>query len=111
MHELGIALEIVDVVSRRAGARRVEKITVTVGVLSAVLPDSLRFCFGLATEGTPAAGAELEIRERPGLARCRACASEFELLRPFGRCGCGETDLDWLRGEELEVSEILLEAV
>jgi hydrogenase nickel incorporation protein HypA/HybF len=51
------------------------------------------------------AGAALEIVEIPGLARCRACGSELALERPFGRCGCGGSDLEWLSGEELRVKE------
>jgi hydrogenase nickel incorporation protein HypA/HybF len=28
------------------------------------------------------------------------------LERPFGRCGCGCTDLEWLSGEELKIKEM-----
>lgn len=106
MHELGIAMEVVDTVTRRASPARVRRVVLEVGALTAVLPDSLRFCFDLATAGTTAEGATLEIVERPGRARCRACGAEVELLRPFGRCDCGETDLDWLSGDELKISEM-----
>ena len=27
------------------------------------------------------------------------------LERPFGRCACGATDLEWLSGEELKIKE------
>ena len=37
-----------------------------------ILPDAIRFCFDLCSEGTVAEGAELEIIETPGPARCRA---------------------------------------
>lgn len=109
MHELGIALEVLDVVAARAGTRRVRGVTVTIGTLAAVLPESLEFCFGLATEGTPAEGAVLTIVQRPGVARCRVCQGYVELLRPYGQCVCGGTDLDVLHGDEIEVSELLLE--
>jgi hydrogenase nickel incorporation protein HypA/HybF len=106
MHELGIALQVVETVTERAGLARVRKVVLHVGVLTAVLPESLRFCFDLATAGTLAEGALLEIVERPGLARCRACGADVELLRPFGRCLCGGSDLDWLAGDELEISSM-----
>jgi hydrogenase nickel incorporation protein HypA/HybF len=60
----------------------------------------------MATEGTVAEGAELEIVEIPGLATCRACGGSVTLDRPFGRCVCGGSDLEWLSGEELRIREM-----
>ena len=37
------------------------RVIVEIGALAAVVPDSLHFCFELACEGTPLAGAALEI--------------------------------------------------
>ena len=71
-----------------------------------ILPDSIRFCFDLCSEGTVAEGARLEILEIPGRARCRECGEEFVLEQPFGRCDCGSTDLEWLSGDELKVKEL-----
>ena len=62
--------------------------------------------FELACEGTPAEGAVLEIAEIPGRARCRACGATLALDRPYGRCGCGGRDLEWLSGEELMIREM-----
>jgi hydrogenase nickel incorporation protein HypA/HybF len=28
------------------------------------------------------------------------------LERPFGRCDCGGTDLDWIAGDELKIREM-----
>ena len=79
-----------------------------IGKLSGVLPDAVRFCFGACAEGTAVEGAALEIVETPGRARCKACGGEVPLDRPFGRCGCGCTDLEWLAGDELQVRELEL---
>jgi hydrogenase nickel incorporation protein HypA/HybF len=106
MHELGLAQEIVSIVSERSGGRPVRRVVLEVGRLAAVLPDALRFCFDLATEGTPAAGASLEIVEVDGVARCRACGASVRLERPFGRCTCGGSDLEWIQGEELKIREM-----
>lgn len=108
MHELAIAGEIVALVADRTGGARVGRIVVEIGRLCAVAPDAMRFCFDLATEGTVAEGARLEIVETPGLGRCRACGAEVVLERPFARCACGGTDLDWLAGEELRIREVEL---
>jgi hydrogenase nickel incorporation protein HypA/HybF len=103
MHELGIAQEIVAMVSDRAGGGKVTRVVLEIGKLAAILPDAVRFCFELCTEGTSLEGASLEIIETPGLARCRGCGGEVELSRPFGRCRCGGTDLEWLSGEQLKI--------
>jgi hydrogenase nickel incorporation protein HypA/HybF len=109
MHELAITQEIVSVVTERASGARVRRVVIVIGKLSTVLPDAVRFAFDLCAEGTPLEGAALEIIETPGRARCRACSNEVELDRPFGRCQCGESDLEWLSGEELSIREMEVE--
>jgi hydrogenase nickel incorporation protein HypA/HybF len=106
MHELGLTQQIVEAVAERAGGARVTKVVVEIGKLSAVLPDAVRFCFDLCCEGTVLAGAMLEIIEPAGRARCRECSAELVLDRPFGRCACGSSDLDWLSGTELRIREM-----
>jgi hydrogenase nickel incorporation protein HypA/HybF len=105
MHEIGIAQEIVAIVSERAGGAKVTRVVLEVGKLVAVLPDAVRFCFELCTEGTVLEGADLVILETPGRARCRECGGEVCLEQPFCRCRCGSTDLEWLSGEELKIKE------
>ena len=104
MHELGIAQEVVALVVENE-ARKVTRVMLEIGKLSAILPDAVRFCFDLCSEGTVVEGAQLDIVEVPGRARCRACGGEVILDRPFGRCECGGNDLEWLSGEELRVIE------
>jgi hydrogenase nickel incorporation protein HypA/HybF len=106
MHELGIAQSVVELACEHAHGARVTRIVLVVGRLSAVLPDAVRFCFDLCTEGTLAEGAELIIIESTGRARCRECDEEVILDRPFGQCTCGSTNLEWLSGEELKIQEV-----
>jgi hydrogenase nickel incorporation protein HypA/HybF len=106
MHELGITQEILEVVTAHSKGATVRRVVLEIGKLSAVLPDSLRFCFELCSEGTVAEGAILDIIETPGTARCRQCGAEVMLQRPFGRCECGCSDLEWLTGEELRIKEM-----
>jgi hydrogenase nickel incorporation protein HypA/HybF len=108
MHELAIAEEIIAIVADRTSGAPVRRIVVEIGRLCAVVPDAMRFCFDLATEGTIAEGARLEIVDVPGRGRCRACGADVVLERPFGRCGCGGTDLEWLSGEELRIRDVEL---
>ncbi len=106
MHELGIAQEIIAIVTERAGIARVTRVVLEVGKHALILPDSIQFCFGLCAEGTSAEGAKLEILEVPGRALCRACGAEVALEEPFGTCVCGSTDLQWLTGDEIKIKEM-----
>jgi hydrogenase nickel incorporation protein HypA/HybF len=106
MHELSIAQEIIAVVLERAGAAQVKRVTLEIGRLSAVLPDAVRTCFEICIEETPLKDTALEIIETPGVARCTACSTQLILDRPFGRCGCGCSELEWLSGEELRIRQM-----
>lgn len=106
MHELGITQEVVSLATEHSGGRRVTRVVLEIGKLSGMLPDSVRFCFDLCAEGTVVEGAVLEIIETPGLAQCRVCGGDVLLDRPFGQCVCGNTDLEWLSGDELRVKEL-----
>ena len=113
MHELSIALGIVDVaaeeVARRGG--RVVVVHMKVGQLSGVVPAALRSAFELAREPEPAlAAAELVIEEVPVAARCPACAAERAVPFPELRCpACGGPTPDVVRGRELEVVALEIE--
>lgn len=106
MHEVAIAQEIVAIVSERIPVGRVARLVVQIGKLAAISPDAVRFCFPACTEGTRLEGAVLDIVEVPGIARCRGCGARLELLRPFGICACGRSDLEWLSGEELVIKQV-----
>lgn len=106
MHELAITQEIVDVVRQKAGSSQVTKVVIEIGQLAAILPEAVRTCFSLCIEGTSLKGATLEIRETPGIARCRACAKKLQLYKPYGACHCGCSDLEVLSGEALRIVEI-----
>ena len=46
----------------------VRRVLIRIGPLSGVVPDALRFAFDVAVEGSPIAGACLDIEEVPGTA-------------------------------------------
>lgn len=106
MHELSIANSIVEICAGRAGTARVTRVRLEIGQLSAVLPDSIRFCFDVCARDTVLEGAALEIIETPGLAHCRDCGSDVPLEHLAGRCRCGSTNLQIITGEELKVREM-----
>ena len=69
MHELSIAVNIVDIASeeaQRLRARRVEAVHLKVGALSGVAKEALLFAWELASEDTVIAGSRLAIQDTPG---------------------------------------------
>ncbi|WP_330177072.1 hydrogenase maturation nickel metallochaperone HypA [Streptomyces sp. NBC_01498] len=100
---MSITQSIVDAVCERAAGRPVHTVRVRVGELTAVVADSLRFCFDLTTEGTVAAGAVLDIEQPPGAGRCRACSQDFTLTDLVLLCPCGSADVEITSGRELEI--------
>ena len=114
MHELSIALGIVDAAAEEAGrrgARRVAAVHLKVGPLSGVIPDALRSAFELAREPEPVvAAAELVIEEVPVAAWCPACSAERAVPFPELRCPvCDTPTPEVLRGRELEVVALEIE--
>lgn len=106
MHELAIVQQVLEIVEEACAGRPVRRVVLEIGKLSAVLPDAVRFCFEVAVEGTAMEGAQLDIVETPGAGRCRRCGAVVALERPFGRCACDCTDLEWISGEELKIREM-----
>lgn len=110
MHELAITRNIVAIASEHASGRRVKRITLEIGKLSAVMPDAIDFCFDVCSQGTVLDGAELQINEIRGRARCRDCAEEFDLPSLVTPCpACGAHGPECLAGEDMLIREMELE--
>jgi hydrogenase nickel incorporation protein HypA/HybF len=111
MHEMGITQSIVAIVEEQAAGRKVTRVTLEIGKLAAILPDAIRFCFEIVAQGSALDGAELDIIEIPGRARCLDCGSDVMLNQIFDPCGCGSRRLERLAGEELKIKSMEVETV
>lgn len=109
MHELSITRNIVAIVAGAANGRRVRQVTLDIGVLSAVVPDAVRFCFDVVSAGTPVEGAELVVRSVPAAARCRSCGAEFQVEEAVATCACGSRELALTGGDELMIRTMELD--
>ena len=109
MHELGIAETVIEAVTERLPGTKISSISLEVGSLSGIVPDSLRFSFELATAGTPLEGAVLQITQLPARCRCGACGREFEAdgrAGPVPLCACGSAEVTVLSGQELRIASV-----
>jgi hydrogenase nickel incorporation protein HypA/HybF len=107
MHEMAIAEGILTVVLEAAQTHPVNRVRVKIGALHAVVPDSLRFSFQLAADGTEAQDAIVEIEEVPAGFHCRMCNAEGRLESPSFYCQtCGSPEITMISGEELTVESV-----
>jgi hydrogenase nickel incorporation protein HypA/HybF len=114
MHELSIAANIVEAVTEAAAAypgARVKEVRLRVGALASVVEDSLQFCWELASEGTPLAGATLVIHKLPVVVHCDVCRIDTEIdgVQSFRCLRCGALAADLRQGRELEIDSIKLD--
>ncbi|MGW7363471.1 hydrogenase maturation nickel metallochaperone HypA [Streptomyces sp. NPDC054841] len=111
MHEMSIALAVVDQVEEAArahGATAVRTVRLQVGELAGVVPDALTFSFELACAGTVLEGAELVAESVPGRARCEPCGDDWAVGMPPRLCcpACGRATAELVSGRELRITGV-----
>lgn len=114
MHELSIALSIIDVaeeeLQNHAGAR-VDAIHVRLGPLSGVVKEALVSAYELAREQTPFATSRLVFEDVPIVVFCSQCQAErsVQSLQVFRCAECDSPATEVVRGRELELAALELE--
>jgi hydrogenase nickel incorporation protein HypA/HybF len=111
MHEMGIAMQIIKIAVASIPADlkkpQVKRVNIKVGKLSAVVPESLRFCFQIAVQDTPLSDAELYIEEIQLKVRCTDCNVEWIAYEPVFLCRkCNGKSVEVLSGRELDITSI-----
>jgi len=113
MHELSIALSMIEMASEEAarhGAGRVNALHLKLGQLSGVVKEALTFSFEIACDGTPLEGAQLVIEDVPVVIHCVHCET-LEVIESIQdlRCPrCGELAPEIIQGRELELVSLEL---
>ena len=115
MHELSIALSMIEMATEEAerrGGARVNALYLKLGPLSGVVKDALLFSYEVACHGTLLEGSQLIIEDVPLVIYCRACQSERQLesVQRFSCPVCGTLSSDVVRGRELEFVAMEIEA-
>ncbi|MBU4272856.1 MAG: hydrogenase maturation nickel metallochaperone HypA [Planctomycetes bacterium] len=114
MHELSIVEALIDQVretlEQEGEKGRVSKLELSIGRLSGVCCDSVRFAFGLLAPGTVAEGAEIVIQQPKAACNCRACNVPTEIDDLVIECpNCGSGDISIEGGRELLLQSIDIE--
>jgi len=113
MHELTVAQSLVDMAvaeARRHGATRITRIMCRIGRLRAVDDSLLRDAFAMASEGSVAASAVLDVVSVGMLLSCPTCGGEVQLDGWRFDCpSCGHSDVSLNGGNELELCSIDVE--
>ncbi|MEP6635097.1 MAG: hydrogenase maturation nickel metallochaperone HypA [Acidobacteriota bacterium] len=108
MHELSIALSMIDMAgeeARRRGGVQVTALHLKLGPLSGVVKEALLFSYEIACQGTALEGSQLIIEDVPVTIYCQQCESEqtLESIQRFSCPTCGTLTSDVRSGKELEV--------
>jgi hydrogenase nickel incorporation protein HypA/HybF len=114
MHELSIAMSMIDMASEEAarrGGARVSAMHLKLGPLSGVVKEALLFSYDIACQGTPLEGSRLLIEEVPVTVYCATCDAETALTSIQNMCCpvCDTPAEKILRGKELEVVALEIE--
>ena len=113
MHELAVCQGLmaqVQLVAQREQAKRVTSVTLQIGPLSGVEAQLLQDAFPIASAGSIAEGAELQIEQMPIVVECSQCGARSEVRPNRLVCGsCGDWRTRLVSGEEMLLKSLELE--
>ena len=114
MHELSIVEALIDQVKQeldRVGQQgRVLRLELSIGRLSGVHVDAVRFAFGLLSSGTIVENAEHVIEEPKAVCQCHVCNARTEIDDLVLECPkCAAADITVENGREMTLQTIEIE--
>ena len=108
MHELSIAMSIVEMAQEEAeqrGGVRVSAVHLKLGALSGVVKEALLSSYEMACDDTPLRGSRLVVEEVPVVIFCPRCQVQRPLcsVQLFCCAECGTPTSEIVQGKEIEV--------
>ncbi len=105
MHELSLALTILDMAGKEAAkhnSHKVRELTLEVGAFSGVDAEALEFALTMAVKTTIFDGTAIRIIRKGGRGVCSACGNRFDMAETWSCCpSCGKPAEKIIQGEEL----------
>ena len=112
MHELSIAMSIVDMAQEEAERRNlhIDAVHLELGVLSGVVKEALLFSYEVACGGTPLEGSRLVVKDVPIEVYCPTCKIRKTLATMQWFCcpDCGTQTSQVIHGKELVITALEL---
>jgi hydrogenase nickel incorporation protein HypA/HybF len=113
MHELSIALSIVELAEEealKADASVISKVEIEIGTMAGIETDALLFAWDSVTQGTIAQQSELVINSIQAEAHCLVCGKDFPVENFFVQCpDCGSYRYQFTKGKELRIRSLLVD--
>ncbi len=113
MHELSIAMSIVEAAMDEAQRRgvQVSAVHLRLGALSGVVKDALLFSYEIACQDTPLQGSRLMVEDVLVTVYCQQCRENRVLasVQSFACPECGVPTMNIVQGKELEVFALEVE--
>ena len=113
MHEMSIALSIVDLAeeqARRAHAGKIIEIELDIGTFSGIEIEALNFALEMSAKETLLEAAIIKINRIEAVSECLDCGEIFASEGFIHQCpSCRATNTRILRGKEMQVKSLLVE--
>jgi hydrogenase nickel incorporation protein HypA/HybF len=119
MHELGMAMEIVEIVTKSLEGKkvkRVKEVEIELGEFHKISPQQMQEVFEMASKDTVAEGARLKVNIKKGAIKCIACGFsggvEVEMEHHHDHSmhlhcpKCNAASLEILEGRDIDVRNI-----
>ncbi len=110
MHELSLALNIVDIAERevkKAQAERVTSISLKIGECAGVENDAFDFAWPAAVKDSVLESAKKDVKTVPGKAKCLDCGHDFDIHHLYDPCpDCESFFKDIYQGKEFFVESL-----
>ncbi|GAB4291754.1 MAG: hydrogenase maturation nickel metallochaperone HypA [Marinilabiliales bacterium] len=113
MHELSIALNIIEIVQEEAkknNANTISEITLEIGTLSGVVEEALEFALEEAVKNTILENSSIKLIKKQAKAKCEKCGNVFETNDYYSVCpNCSHPYTDIIDGKELCIKKITID--
>jgi len=114
MHELSVTENLLEIAlehGKKAGARKITDLYLTIGPLSSIVDESVQFYWDIIAKETIAEGAKLHFQRTQCRFICLECEQEFTLNGENYCCPlCGSIRVKLLTGDEFYLESIGIEA-
>ena len=113
MHEMSIALNIIDIAQEYAEkeqAKEVKEIELEIGTLAGIEFEALEFALTVSLKNSLIENAQINIHKVQAKSVCQDCKYEFDAVHLFDNCPkCKSYNTKLIKGKELQVKSLVID--